>query len=236
MVADVKTGQRRLLLIGASRGLGLALAEEFLHRDWHVVATVRGDAQTKLHSLRERWNGQLVIETVDINSNGQVRALRERLNGQTFDLLFVNAGVTHDERETVADISNEEFVRVMVTNALSPLRTVEVLRDLVRKNGTIGVMSSRQGSVSLNERGGFEVYRASKSALNSLVRSFVARHADEPRTYLLLAPGWVRTDLGGPQAPLGIEESIPALVDTIEAQQGKIGLQYLDYRGQTVAW
>ena len=78
-------------------------------------------------------------------------------------------------------------------------------------------MSSGQGSVTDNDKGGFEVYRASKSALNQLMRSFAARHADDPRTLLLMAPGWVQTDLGGPAARLTIGQSIPGVVDTIEA-------------------
>jgi NAD(P)-dependent dehydrogenase (short-subunit alcohol dehydrogenase family) len=97
-------------------------------------------------------------------------------------------------------------------------------------------MASGQGSVANNEKGGFEIYRASKSALNQLMRSFAARHAGDPRTLLLMAPGWVRTDLGGAAAPLTIDQSVPGVVDTIQAQAGKGGLQYLDYRGQTVRW
>jgi hypothetical protein len=68
------------------------------------------------------------------------------------------------------------------------------------------------------------------------MRSFAARHANDPRALVLMAPGWVRTDLGGPQARLGIQESIPNVVNTIEDQQGHAGLQYLDYLGHTVAW
>jgi NAD(P)-dependent dehydrogenase (short-subunit alcohol dehydrogenase family) len=124
----------------------------------------------------------------------------------------------------------------MVTNALSPMRVVEALQDLVAPDGTIGVMSSGQGSVANNDKGGFEVYRASKSALNQLMRSFAARHAGDPRTLLLMAPGWVQTGLGGAAAPLTIDQSVPGVVDTIQAQAGKDGLQYLDYRGQTVRW
>lgn len=97
-------------------------------------------------------------------------------------------------------------------------------------------MSSGQGSVANNDKGGFEVYRASKSALNQLMRSFAARHAGDPRTLLLMAPGWVQTDLGSPAAPLTIGQSIPGVADTIEAQAAKGGLQYLDYQGQTVCW
>ena len=139
-------------------------------------------------------------------------------------------------QDTIADASTEDFVRVMVTNALSPLRAIESLGGLVHPGGTIAIMSSGQGSVTNNERGGHEVYRASKAALNTLMRSFAARHSDDDRTLLLLAPGWVRTDLGGPKAPLSIDDSIPKLVSVVEAQRGKPGLQYLDYRGQTVPW
>ena len=144
--------------------------------------------------------------------------------------------MTNDDRETIADVSTEEFVRVMVTNALSPMRVVEAFQDLVPPTGVIAIMSSGQGSVSNNETGGHEVYRASKAALNTLMRSFAARHRDDPRTLLLLAPGWVRTDLGGPKARLSIQDSIPNLVEVIEAQEGKSGLQYLDYLGRAVSW
>ena len=229
------TPDRNLLLIGASRGLGYAMAEEFLKRGWHVVGTVRG-GKTRLHDLAATCDGRLTVETVDITEPAQVSALRGRLAGQAFDLLFINAGVKNDDRETIADVSTEEFVRVLVTNALSPMRVVEALQHLVVPTGTIGVMSSGQGSVGNNELGGYEVYRASKAALNTLMRSFAARHKGDPRTFLLVAPGWVRTDMGGPGARLSIEESIPNLANTVEAQFGKTGLQYLDYLGRTVPW
>jgi NAD(P)-dependent dehydrogenase (short-subunit alcohol dehydrogenase family) len=225
-----------VLIIGASRGLGYALAAEYLSRGWRVTATVRGAGPTQLHDLAGSSAGRLVVETVDITVPEQVAALHERLAQETFDLLFVNAGVTNGPEETAADVSTDTFVRLMVTNALSPVRVVEALQDLVAPKGTIAVMSSGQGSVANNNRGGFEIYRASKSALNQLMRSFAARHAGDPHTLLLIAPGWVQTDLGGSGAPLTVDQSIPGVVDTIEAQAGRGGLQYLDYRGQTVAW
>lgn len=224
------------LIIGASRGLGLALAETHLTQGWNVVGTVRDGAPTKLHGLRAAWNEQLDIETVDITDPAQIAALRKRLAGKTFDLLVVNTGVSNAANETAADVSTDEFVRVMVTNALSPMRVVEALSDLVRPDGTIAVMSSGQGSVANNETGGFEIYRASKAALNTLMRSYAARNKGDRRTLLLLAPGWIRTDLGGPNAPASVEEAIPQLVATIEAQRGKGGLHYLDRQGRTVAW
>jgi NAD(P)-dependent dehydrogenase (short-subunit alcohol dehydrogenase family) len=151
-------------------------------------------------------------------------------------MLFVNAGVTNDPKETIAEVTTEEFVRVMVTNALSPMRVVEALADLVAAQGTIGIMSSGQGSISNNTAGQREVYRGSKAALNMFMRSFAARRAADGRTLILMAPGWVRTDLGGPEGRLSIDESVPNVVSTLLAARGRPGLQYLDYLGRTVPW
>lgn len=227
---------KTLLLIGASRGLGLALAETYLEHGWQVVATERQAPSAGLRALAKTHGERLEIEHVDIVHPDQIHALHARLAARRFDMLFVNAGVANPGDEIVAEVSTEEFIRVMVTNALSPLRTIEALQDLVTADGTIGIMSSGQGSVANNENGRHEVYRGSKAALNTFMRSYAARHAGEARTLLLMAPGWVRTDMGGPEARLGIDESIPRLADTMDAQAGKPGLQYLDYLGRQVPW
>lgn len=96
-------------------------------------------------------------------------------------------------------------------------------------------MSSRQGSISLNTRGGHEVYRASKSALNQLMRSYATRAATG-HTLLCLHPGWVQTELGGAGAPLTVEQSVAGLVTTVQAHTGEPGLQFLDHRGDVVPW
>jgi NAD(P)-dependent dehydrogenase (short-subunit alcohol dehydrogenase family) len=226
----------RVLLIGASRGLGLALAQEWAQDGRQVVATVRGPGRTPLHDAADAHAGRIEIETVDVTEPARIAALRERLADRTFDLLFVNAGVTNQPEGTVAETSTDEFNRVMVTNALSPMRVIEALQDRVEPGGTIGVMSSGQGSVANNERGGHEVYRGSKAALNTFMRSYAARDGAGRRTLVLMAPGWVSTELGGPNAHLSIDESIPNVVRTLDALQGSTGLHYVDYLGRTVAW
>lgn len=229
--------RKRVLIIGASRGLGFGLSERFLERGWTVTATHRGASNSELEALAARGHDRLHLESVDINDAEQVVGLRERLSGCRFDLVLVNAGTTHDRWETIAEVSTETFERVMVTNSLSPMRCIEQFQDLTSPDGTLAVMSSGQGSITNNTRvTGWEIYRASKSALNQLMRSFAARHPDIRKTLLLLAPGWVRTDMGGPEASLSTEESSAGIADTIEANAGQGGLQFLDHQGQVVPW
>src|SRR5215469_15309904 len=123
-----ESSSKTALIVGASRGLGYALAEEYFKRGWRVIGTVRGERRTPLHDLQARSGGQVEIEQLDINRPDEIAALRERLDGRTLDLLFVNSGVNGEHPEAlIAEVSTEEFTQVMVTNALSPMRVVEAL-------------------------------------------------------------------------------------------------------------
>lgn len=133
-----------------------------------------------MHELVAQADGRFEIATVDINVPAQIDALRQHLEERAYDLLFVNAGVSNSQNETIVDVSTEEFTRLMVTNALNPMRVIEALVALIRPTGTIGAMSSGLGSIADNSDGGFKIYRASKAALNTLMRCFAARRAAMP--------------------------------------------------------
>jgi NAD(P)-dependent dehydrogenase (short-subunit alcohol dehydrogenase family) len=231
-----EASERSILIVGASRGLGLAMATEFNRRGWRVLGTSQRHGNG-LDELAARHPDAVAVETLDITEPEQIAALRDRLADRRFDIVFVNAGTANRRQgETIADVSTDEFVRVMITNALGVMRTVEALGALTPADGMIGVMSSGQGSIANNTNGGHEVYRGSKAALNQYMRSYAARHTGGRRAMVLMAPGWIRTELGGPDAPFDIEETIPHIVDVLIAQQFQPGLRYLDRKGQTVPW
>ena len=223
-----------VLVVGASRGLGLALAEEWLGRGWHVIATARGRS-AGLDALAARFPGSLEVESVDINQAATVEALRRRLDGRRLDVLFVNAGIARAIEASPASASEADFLDMMLTNAFSPVRAAELLRDLVPAGGTVAIMTSELGSIA-NATGGWQLYSYSKAALNMLMKGYAAKHADGVHAVLLVAPGWVRTEMGGSDALLSIEESIPRVVDMIEANRGRAGLRYVDRFGAPLPW
>jgi NAD(P)-dependent dehydrogenase (short-subunit alcohol dehydrogenase family) len=227
---------RSILIIGASRGLGYAMAAEFAERGWRVLGTVRAPG-TPLHSLAAERPDIVEIETLEMTDHGQIEAVRDRLSGRRFDIVFVNAGIANRTPEaTMAGISTEEFVHVMVTNVLGVMRAVEAFGSLARPGGVIGVMSSGQGSIANNANGTNDVYRASKAALNQSMSSYAGRHTGEGQALVLMAPGWIRTEMGGSSAPFSVEDAMPQIVDVLISQQGAAGLRYLDRNGRAVPW
>jgi NAD(P)-dependent dehydrogenase (short-subunit alcohol dehydrogenase family) len=230
------TPDRSILIVGASRGLGCSMAAEFAARGWRVLGTVRASG-TPLHALAAERPGMVEIETLDMTDHGQIRAVGDRLAGRSFDIVFVNGGVANrTPQATMAEVSSEEFVHVMVTNVLGVMRAVEAFGSLAKPGGVIGVMSSGQGSIANNANGANDVYRASKAALNQAMSSYAGRHAKEGRALVLMAPGWIRTQMGGSNAPFSVEEAMPQIVDVLIAQRGSAGLRYLDRHGRTVPW
>ena len=230
------TTGRSILILGASRGLGHAMAAEFAERGWGVLGTVRA-AGTPLHGLAAEKPDSVEIETLDVTDHDQVLHLRDRLVGRQFDVVFVNAGITNrTPSDTMAGVSTDEFAHVMITNVLAVMRAIEALGPLAKPGGVIGVMSSGQGSIANNANGANDVYRASKAALNQSMASYAGRHANEGRAMVLMAPGWIRTEMGGPSAPFGVEEAMPQIVDVLIAQLGTPGLRFLDRHSEAVPW
>lgn len=216
------------LIIGASRGLGRALVDEHLERGWQVIATVRDASALSASDM-------LRVETLDTTDGPGIDALKARLAGTALDLLFVSAGVMGPAAAPIGEVSPEDYTQIMLTNALGPLRIADRFADLTTETGTVAVMSSSLGSIGLNTSGGYEAYRTSKAALDMGLASIAARRADA-RTYLAVDPGWVQTDMGGPQATLTIDQSIPRMADMLEARRGTGGIAFVNYENKDLPW
>lgn len=222
------------LIVGASRGLGLGLAQEFIRRGWRVIATQR-TAGTELSALQTLAGGRLEIATMDSTSDADAGALRAKVGAsRPLDILFVNAGIANDPEQPIHEVAADVFAQILITNAWAPMRILETFADVMTPDGISVAMTSILGSVELNTTGRWEAYRASKAALNTLLRSFAARH---PRANVVaMAPGWTKTDMGGPDATLDIATSVRGMADVLEARRGATGVAYLEYSGRTLPW
>jgi len=223
-------GGRNALIVGASRGIGLGLTGELLRRGWSVTATERTP------SAGLAATGVTVISGVDITDRPRIAVLADELAGRKFDLIFLNAGIMAARGMAVGEIADDEISRLMFTNAVAPVRAADALIGLAAEGATVAFMTSILGSIAGNLDGRMELYRASKAALNSFSRSFAARHAAEGLTVLSLHPGVVRTDMGGPSAPLDIETSVRGLADVLERRAGTKTHVFVDYRDQVIPW
>lgn len=215
------------LVVGASRGLGLGLVRELAGRGWRVTATVRAGGLAGVAGV--------TVVTLDINDAAAVAACAAGLAGEVFDLVIINAGIG---LKNFNGASEAEIIHLFMTNAVSPVRLAERLTPFMRpRTGVLAFMTSLLGSVAGNMNGGPELYGASKAALNQLTRGFVAALPKESGlTVVSMHPGWVRTDMGGANAPLDVDTSVRGMVDVLERQAGAGGHEFLDYRGKTVPW
>jgi NAD(P)-dependent dehydrogenase (short-subunit alcohol dehydrogenase family) len=215
------------LIVGASRGIGLGLVREYAARGWTVTATVRSDPAPA------REAGAATVETVDVTDDSSRTALVQQLDGRTFDAIVLNAGVSGPRRMGGPD---QELLDVLHANAIGPTQLAWALRNAVKPGGVLAFTTSQMGSIA-DSSGGADTYRASKAALNAYARAFFAAAA-KPKglAVLSLHPGWVKTDMGGDNAPVTVEQSAKGMVDVIAAHAGRVEHRFLDYMGKELPW
>ena len=211
---------KHILIVGASRGIGLGLAEEFKSRGWQVTGTERSQSD-ELHALEG-----VSVETLDVTDPSTFA-----IEGE-FDAVIVNAGITGAKHQSSEQATADEIAEVMMTNAFGPAHLAKKLLPQIREGGSLSFMSSLMGSIE-DSSGGYELYRTSKTAQNMLAKGIAENEAQERGvTILSLHPGWVQTDMGGPNAKITVEESAKGLADVVENAQG--GYAYVDYTGKAL--
>jgi len=233
----VKQSERVVLVTGANRGLGLEFAKQFCDAGWTVFATAREPNKAgELEKLGERVH----VVPLDVTSDASVAALAKSLAKQPIDLLINNAGlgVAIDGGPKLAGLKLADFERVMQVNALGPVRVTQALLPNLRagRGKTIVGITSGLGSITLNQQGAYYGYRESKAALDMFMRNVAAELRPEGFVCIALMPGWVKTDMGGPNAPLTPEESVSGMRKVIDSLKPADTGKLYDYDGTTQAW
>ncbi|MBA1205061.1 SDR family oxidoreductase [Pseudomonas capeferrum] len=227
------SANKTALIIGASRGLGLGLAQR-LHEDgWNVMATVRDPGKrTGLSDIPG-----IRIETLEMNDGHQLDALQQRLHGEVFDLVFINAGVMGPQPQDPEQVQLADIGHLFMTNAVAPIRVAQRLVGQVREgSGVLAFMSSILGSIAIPDGGELCLYKASKAALNSMINSFVVQQQRPDLCVLAMHPGWVKTEMGGENAEIDVLTSTRGLLDQIKALRGHGGLRFINYKGENLTW
>lgn len=228
--------EKLALIVGGNRGIGLGVVKELLQRGWRVIATARKPSvATEVTALATRYPGRISVEELDMSNGPGIDTFARRMTEQ-LDVLLLNAGIAGPQHRSAQAATTEEVGELMFVNAVAPIRLARELAGRVRRGtGIIAFTSSGMGSVSQNT-GGHELYRASKAALNSLTRGLWAELRGKEVTVLTLHPGWVRTDMGGSNAAVSIEDSARGIANVLEHEAGAHDHKFLDYRGVAIPW
>ncbi|WP_300555447.1 SDR family oxidoreductase [Maricaulis sp.] len=227
------------LITGANRGLGLEHTRQLLERGWTITAACRNpDAASELKAL-DPGDGRLTLETYDAADLGAAAALAQRVDGP-IDLLFANAGMMAPSTRGFGGAANADMVTEMTVNSIAPLALAEAFADQVAASEMkiIALQSSRMGSIADNTSGGAYGYRASKAALNAIGKSLSLDLKDRDIVVLILHPGWVRTDMGGPNGLMTAPESVSAQLDLIARafNQPAMSGRFFHISGEDLNW
>ncbi len=224
-----------ILITGAGRGLGLEFARQYAQAGWRVIATCRLPGKAK--SLAESGKG-VEVHPLDVADFAAIDALAKSLKGTAVDLLLCNAGVYGPDDDRFGGIDYDAWLGVLKINALAPVKMAEAFVEHVaasRKKTIVGI-TSRMGSIGDNTSGGMVVYRSSKAALNAGFRSLAIDVAPRGITAVVVHPGWVKTDMGGPRAPMAVADSIGRLRSLFDGLQVKDSGKFFNYDGSIVEW
>jgi len=202
---------KTVLITGANRGIGLALAQRFAVRGDRVIAACRHTSPAL------QATGASVEAGVDVTDGPALAALAQRLAGTRIDLLVLNAGILSDE--ALGGIDEDGFARMrrqFEVNALGPLRVAQALLGRLDRGSRIAIVSSRMGSVGDNSSGGHYGYRASKAAANAIGKSLAVDLAPRGIGVFLLHPGFVSTDMVGGRGEVSPEQAAGQLVERLD--------------------
>ncbi len=230
---------KKILVTGANRGLGLELVKKFLKNNEKVICTTRNISKSKeLILCKEKYNDNLEICELDLLDKESPNILSNFLGDKPIDLFINNAGVIGHSAQHFKSVSLNHWIDVLKVNLISPLLITQSIIKNVEKSseGKIYFISSKVGSIEDNKSGGMYIYRSSKTALNQVVKSLSIDLKPLGISVISLHPGWVRTEMGGPNALISVEESVNGMIDVISNTSIINSGQFINYDGTRLPW
>lgn len=228
-----------VLVTGANRGLGLEFCKQYADAGWQVIAGCRNpQAATALAELAARYPN-LAIETLDVADFGQIDALAVKLHDQAIDVLLNNAGVYGDQAgHGFGQVDYAAWQTTLTINSLAPIKMAEAfMRHVLRGSSKLIVtVSSLMGSMADNTSGGSLLYRSSKAGVNAAMHSLAIDLQPRSIGILILHPGWVRTDMGGPNGLIDVEESVSGMRQQIAEFKLQQSGKFIKYDGNEMPW
>ena len=227
-----------VLITGANRGLGLALTHACLRQDDTVIACCRDPFHAKsLHQLAEVYP-QLQIHQLDVAHGQDYLDLKQSVGQVPIDLIIANAGALGPEEQGFGQTNYHQWSDMFATNTMASLRLAEQFIENLRlgTESTFVCISSVMASMTNNLEGGYYLYRSSKAALNAVAKSLALDLANDHIKVLAMHPGWLKTEMGGEDAPMMPDEAAVYILETLSKLTAERSGEFLRYDGKALPW
>lgn len=227
---------KTILITGANRGIGLELARQYIQNGDEVLACCRQPSEaTQLKQIVQQ--GQGAIFQLDVTNEVNVKDLSQKLADKPIDILINNAGIYGESNEEITKISAENMSRVFATNVIGVVNVSGALLNnvIASQEKTIVVVTSKMGSIT-EAQGGAYTYRASKAAVNSITRTFAYDLKEQGVNVIAVHPGWVKTDMGGPNAPVDMVASATGIRNVVANKKCVTKNGFVDFQGKSISW
>lgn len=220
-----------VLITGASRGIGLGLLRHYAAAGWQVLACCREPEAVDAPDGVERI-------ALDVADDARIAALADGLAGRPIDLLINNAGIYGPRDAVVGNVKSADWLEVLRINTIAPMMVTQALLPNIRAGNRkiIAIVSSKVGSIADNSSGNSYIYRSSKTAVNQVSKSLSIDLRAEDITVVALHPGWVQTDMGGPNALISTETSIHGMTTLLDRLTPDDSGKFFNYDGAEIPW
>ena len=222
---------KSVVVTGANRGIGLELCKQFLAKGNRVFATYRSNKG----ELKTIENTNLTTFKLDVRDADELESFASSIEGSV-DILINNAGIADGRWQSISEINMQHAIEVIEVNSIAPVLVTQKFENKLKPGSKIVMMSSLMGSISDCMSGRSYAYRASKTALNMFSIAMKNELESKGVSILIMHPGWVETDMGGPNAPLSVVESVTGIIDRIEEQTLELTGRYVQFDGTPIEW